>query len=41
VLLLFYYHPARIFYTWGGWYIQNWEKSKTLSNIALFIEHWQ
>jgi glucan biosynthesis protein C len=40
VLLLFYYHPARIFYTWGGWYIQNWEKSKGLSNIALFIDHW-
>lgn len=40
VLLLFFYHPARIFYTYGGWYIQNWEKSKALSNIALFIEHW-
>ena len=40
VLLLFFYHPARVFYTWGGWYIQNLEKSETLSNIALFIEHW-
>jgi glucan biosynthesis protein C len=40
VLLLFYYHPARIFYSWGGWYIENAQKSKGLSYIALFIEQW-
>jgi glucan biosynthesis protein C len=40
VLLLFYYHPARIFYTRGGWYIQNWQKSNALTDIALFIEYW-
>jgi glucan biosynthesis protein C len=40
VLLLFYYHPARIFYSWGGWYIESTHKSKGLSYIALFIEHW-
>jgi glucan biosynthesis protein C len=40
VLLLFYYHPARIFYRWGGWYIEDVPKSKGLSYIALFIEQW-
>lgn len=40
VLLLFFYHPARIFYLWGGWYIENNQKSLSISLIALFAEHW-
>jgi glucan biosynthesis protein C len=40
VLLLFFYHPARIFYLWGGWYIENDQKSLSISLIALFTEHW-
>jgi glucan biosynthesis protein C len=39
-LLLFYFHPAKIFYLWGPWYIQNTQKSRAFSYVSLFIEHW-
>ena len=39
-LLLIYYHSARIFYLWGGWYIQDNRKSIVVSYISLFIEQW-
>lgn len=39
-LLLFYFHSAKIFYLWGGWYIQNAQKSRASSYVSLFIEHW-
>jgi glucan biosynthesis protein C len=41
VLLLFYVHPAKIFYTYGPWYVQNIKKSEPLSVLTLFMEHWQ
>jgi len=40
VLLLFYVHPAKIFYTYGPWYVQNLHKSKLLSVLTLLMEHW-
>jgi hypothetical protein len=40
VLLLFYVHPARIFYVWDPWYVQNNQLSLTLSRLAVFINHW-
>ena len=40
VLLLFVYHPARIFYAWGGWYIESYQKSTAIAVIIAFIEHW-
>ena len=41
VLLLFYVHPAKIFYSYGPWYVQNMERSKLLSVLTLYMEHWQ
>ncbi len=40
VLLLFFYHPARIFSLWDGWYIENAEKSLAISIVATFTNHW-
>ena len=40
VLLLFYVHPARIFYVWDDWYVKNDQLSLFLSRIAVFINHW-
>lgn len=40
VLLLFYVHPAKIFYGFGPWYVQNPQKSQVLSVLTFFIEHW-
>jgi peptidoglycan/LPS O-acetylase OafA/YrhL len=40
VLLLFYVHPARIFYVWDPWYVKNDQLSLTLSRLAVFINHW-
>lgn len=40
VLLLFYVHPAKIFYNYGPWYVQNFQKSELLSVLTLFMEHW-
>jgi glucan biosynthesis protein C len=39
-LLLFYFHSAKIFYLWGPWYIQNAQKSRAVSYVSLFIDHW-
>jgi glucan biosynthesis protein C len=38
--LLFYIHPARIFYLWDPFYIKNDQLSGALSRISLFIDHW-
>jgi glucan biosynthesis protein C len=40
VLLLFYVHPARVFYVWDPWYVKNDQLSLTLSRLAVFINHW-
>jgi peptidoglycan/LPS O-acetylase OafA/YrhL len=40
VLLLFFYHPARIFSLWDGWYIENADKSLLISIAATFTNHW-
>jgi glucan biosynthesis protein C len=40
VLLLFFYHPARIFSLWDGWYIENVDKSLAISVVATFTNHW-
>jgi len=40
VLLLLYYHPARIYYAWGGWYIENVQKSTAISISIDFIDRW-
>jgi glucan biosynthesis protein C len=39
-LLLFYIHSAKIFYLWGPWYIQNTQKSRAISYVSLFVDHW-
>ena len=39
-LLLFYFHSARIFYSWGYFYIRNDPLSPPLSYISEFIEQW-
>jgi glucan biosynthesis protein C len=39
-LLLFYIHPARIFYLWGRFYIKNDQLSAVASWISDFIYHW-
>jgi glucan biosynthesis protein C len=40
VLLLFFYHPARIFSLWDSWYIENVDKSLAISVVATFTNHW-
>jgi glucan biosynthesis protein C len=40
VLLLFFYHPARIFSLWDKWYIENVDKSLVISVVATFTNHW-
>jgi glucan biosynthesis protein C len=41
VLLLFYVHPGKIFFTFGPWYVQNAQKSVLISIGILFLERWQ
>jgi glucan biosynthesis protein C len=41
VLLLFYVHPGKIFFTAGPWYVQNPQKSELISIVVLFLERWQ
>ena len=40
-LLLFFIHPARIFYLWGPFYIKNDQLSAVASWISEFVNHWQ
>jgi glucan biosynthesis protein C len=39
-LLLFYFHPAKVFYLWDPFYIKNDQLSAPLSYVNLFIQHW-
>jgi glucan biosynthesis protein C len=39
-LLLFYIHPARIFYLWDPFYVKNDQLSALASWLSLFIDHW-
>ena len=41
VLLLFFVHPGRIFFTMGPWYVQNMEKNELISIITYFLDFWQ
>ncbi len=40
ILLLFFYHPARIFYIWDPFYVKNSQLSGLLSYMILFIDRW-
>jgi glucan biosynthesis protein C len=40
VLLLFFYHPARIFYVWDPFYVKNGQLSRALSYLLVFIDRW-
>ena len=41
VLLLFFVHPGRIFFTLGPWYVQNTQKSELITVITYFMDFWQ
>lgn len=40
VLLLFPFHTARIFGTFGNWYVKNDQLSQALTYIIAFVIHW-